>query len=202
MRISAKAKEETRGRILTAARHLFLRKGFEVATTREIAGRAKIAAGTLFNYFPNKEAIVLHLAREALVAARDEFGTRRGEHQDLAEALFDHVATILRHLDPLRRYLYPTLGLALSPATAPGTFADADAIREEHLETVSDILADAGILEAGGPVALHLYWTLFTGVVAFWVRDPSPRQEDTRALLDQSMGMFAGSLEPDLASGP
>lgn len=197
MRISAKAKEETRHRILTASRYLFGRKGFEVATTREIAQRAKIAAGTLFNYFPNKEAIVLHMARGAMTEAREEFQGHLGQHDTLAEALFDHVATLFRKLEPLRSYLYPALGLALSPATAPGTYPDADSIRREHLETVSAILSHAGILEDTDSLALHLYWTLYTGVVAFWVRDASPHQEDTRALLDQSMGLFARSLDSD-----
>jgi hypothetical protein len=38
--------------------------------------------------------------------------------------------------------------------------------------------------------ALQLYWTLYTGVVAFWARDRSPKQEDTLALLDESIEMF------------
>jgi hypothetical protein len=39
-----------------------------------------------------------------------------------------------------------------------------------------------------------LYWTLYTGVLAFWSKDASPRQEDTLALLDQSLAMFVGWL--------
>lgn len=202
MRISAKAKEETRQRILTAARYLFRRKGYDVATTREIARRAKIASGTLFNYFPNKEAIVLHLAREASRQVAGEFRPTLPTHETLAEALFAHVALLLRKLEPLRGFLYPALGMALSPAAAPGDSLDADAIREEHLATVSSILAEAGILDATDPVSLHLYWTLFTGVVAFWVRDGSPHQEDTRALLDRSITLFATSLDPDAEGDP
>ena len=40
--------------------------GFDAATTREIATAARIAAGTLFNYFPTKEAIAVALAAEAM----------------------------------------------------------------------------------------------------------------------------------------
>jgi hypothetical protein len=39
-----------------------------------------------------------------------------------------------------------------------------------------------------------LYWTLYTGVLAYWSSDASPRQEDTLALLDQSLAMFVGWL--------
>ena len=45
------------------------------------------------------------------------------------------------------------------------------------------------------PVALQLYWTLYTGVLMFWAQDRSRKQEDTLALLDESMAMFAGWLQ-------
>ena len=44
------------------------------------------------------------------------------------------------------------------------------------------------------PVALQLYWTLYTGVLQYWAHDKSPKQELTLALLDQSLAMFAGWL--------
>ena len=41
---------------------------------------------------------------------------------------------------------------------------------------------------------LHLYWSLYLGVLSFWAGDPSPHQEDTLALLDQGVRMFAGAV--------
>jgi len=62
-------------RIEVAARALFAERGYEATTTREIAERAEIATGTLFTYFPEKRALLLHLVRadidEALEAAFD-----------------------------------------------------------------------------------------------------------------------------------
>ena len=56
-----------------------------------------------------------------------------------------------------------------------------------------------------GPVLEQLYFTLYLGVVAQWSRDPSPHQEDTLALLDQSLILFCSTLQtsapaPQLAS--
>lgn len=197
MRVSAEVKRATRSRILAEARSLFDREGYGPARTRDIADAAGIAAGTLFNYFPSKEAIVLALAREALDLAREDFGARREEHGSLAESLFALGATAMRRLGAFRSWLYPALGLALSPALRGDALPDAESIRVEHLALVEDVLAGYGILDTAGPLALHLYWTLFTGVVAFWAQDESPHQEDSRALLDQSMAMFARTLIPE-----
>ncbi|MBN4071922.1 TetR/AcrR family transcriptional regulator [bacterium AH-315-F18] len=194
MRVTKKTKEATRKRILQEARKLFSKKGFDAATTRDLASAADIAAGTLFNYFPSKEAIVLALSRHALDQSQKNFQAMREECETLAETLFAHVSAGLRSLKPFRPYLYPALGWALSPALRGDAVPDAEAIRVDHLEVVEGVLQDYGILDVAGPVALHLYWTLFTGVVAFWAQDDSPHQEDSRALLDHSMAMFAREL--------
>ena len=45
-------------RIINAAINIFSEKGFEATRTREIAVRAGIAEGTIFRYFPTKDAIL------------------------------------------------------------------------------------------------------------------------------------------------
>lgn len=45
-------------RILDAAAHEFARVGFEEATTNSIARRARTSVGSLYQFFPNKEAVL------------------------------------------------------------------------------------------------------------------------------------------------
>ena len=66
-------------------------------------------------------------------------------------------------------------------------------MRVEHLELVVELARRQGCGDLP-PVALQLYWTLYTGVLAFWAADKSPHQEDTLALLDQSLAMFVAWL--------
>jgi AcrR family transcriptional regulator len=51
-------KEETKQKIITAAITLFKQQGIEATTMEQIAAEADIAKGTLYNYFPVKEAIL------------------------------------------------------------------------------------------------------------------------------------------------
>jgi AcrR family transcriptional regulator len=48
-------------RLLDAAEQTFAELGYKAATTNEIAARAQTSIGTLYRFFPNKEAIVQHL---------------------------------------------------------------------------------------------------------------------------------------------
>ena len=56
-KLSSKREQE----ILDAAVRVFSRKGFNGATTKEIAGEAGVAEGTIFRYFKTKKDILLSL---------------------------------------------------------------------------------------------------------------------------------------------
>lgn len=58
----ARRAEERRQDILEAAAHVFARKGFEKATTREIAQEASVSEGTIYNYFASKQQLLTALA--------------------------------------------------------------------------------------------------------------------------------------------
>jgi AcrR family transcriptional regulator len=197
MRVTADEKEATRRRIIESALNLFKNGGFEATTTRDIARQASIASGTLFNYFDTKEAILAHLAGEALAKARATF-SKQALEAGLEEELFALVAAELRQLRPFRKFLPALLQTELSPLALPNRTESDEAFRVAHLELVSGIARKHGDAEPS-PLALQIYWTLYTGVLVFWSADTSPKQEDTLALLDQSLNMFTAWLR--LAAG-
>jgi AcrR family transcriptional regulator len=193
MRITTAAKEETRQRIIAAAADRFRKEGFEAATTRDIARQARIAAGTIFNYFPSKEAIVSAMAADCLGGADDDFDNRKRTDASLEEDLFLYIACGLRRLKRHRAYLSAFIQAALSPLVLAD---DVDAIRLSHLQKAQEILAGHELPDVS-PVALQLCWTLYLGILSFWTKDRSPKQEDSLALVDQSVSMFCQWLSRD-----
>jgi AcrR family transcriptional regulator len=51
-------KAENREAILSAARRVFADLGYEGATIRDVIGMTSLAAGTFYNYFPDKESLL------------------------------------------------------------------------------------------------------------------------------------------------
>ena len=201
MRVTAQAKAATRKLILQTARRLFAASGFDNTRTRDIADAAGIASGTLFNYFPTKEAIVACLAAEAMADAAAETTATSNPSNSLEEDLFALVASALRKLKPLRRQLPALLDTSLSPL-ALNTNDESASLRATHLQAVAAIAARHGHSTAPSPTALQLYWTLYTGILAFWSTDASPRQEDTLALIDDSLSMFVAWLSRQPSANP
>jgi AcrR family transcriptional regulator len=69
-------KEQTLRRIEETAWSLFTMRGYEATSTREIAEASDIAAGTLFNYFPEKRSLLIHLMQRRIdLAAEAAFET-------------------------------------------------------------------------------------------------------------------------------
>src|SRR5918995_940971 len=64
-RITADTKEANRMRLLTAAAEEFARDGLEGANVNEISLAAGLAKGTVYNYFPSKQALFLAVVDEA-----------------------------------------------------------------------------------------------------------------------------------------
>lgn len=53
--------ELTRQRILAAAAHVFAEHGYAAGTTNRIAERARVSIGSLYQYYPNKDTILVEL---------------------------------------------------------------------------------------------------------------------------------------------
>ena len=195
MRISHEAKLATEQRILETAARLFATSGWDNTTTREIAAEAGIATGTLFNYFPCKEAIAAALLSDALAKAEQEFSSSCRDQATIEEDLFGLIWTGLRSLRLYRAFLAPATETIFSPLARSSSGRTGDTIRVRHLELVEGLIAAHGGPRPLRAVSLQLYRTLYLGVFAYWAADPSPNQEDTLALLDQSLKLFAASLD-------
>jgi AcrR family transcriptional regulator len=90
--------EETRERILAAAREVIARKGKRGATTREIADVAGVNEATLFRHFGTKEALIIAVAQHfcADVILRDVVKHLHGE---LSEDLLVIGRTMLERME-------------------------------------------------------------------------------------------------------
>jgi AcrR family transcriptional regulator len=94
-----RTKAANRAAILEAGRAVFGELGFGAASVRDIIRRTDLAAGTFYNYFPDKESIFRALideigaeARRRVRTARRSATTPRGFIEDGYRAYFGYIA--------------------------------------------------------------------------------------------------------------
>src|SRR6476619_6268816 len=109
-------KEKTKKAILKAALELFAAKGFYATTTKAISKKARIAEGTLFNYFETKEDLALYFLEEELSGVMDWYrANRRLKKADIAEQLFAIIQQWLERIDPYEEFIGAVYMRALMP---------------------------------------------------------------------------------------
>jgi len=85
----AKRIERIRSEIMNAAVEIISLKGFKSTTTKEIAQLADMAEGTLYNYFKNKDDILMSIAERYVSYKRDlDVSTDVSSVQEFIAALY------------------------------------------------------------------------------------------------------------------
>lgn len=181
-----KNKLEKLRRIKAAARKLFIQKGFDDATTREIAQLAGVGIGTVFTYADNKRDLLFLIANQDLA-----------EVTERAEASVRDDASCLQNLLTVFRHHYELFGrqpelsrLMLREMTfydSGRQAAEFQAIRERIIRLVGSVVKKAfdrrEIHSSEDPS--------FIGWVAFSIFQVEMRRWLTSKKLDTETGMDA-----------
>lgn len=88
--------KDLQSRIVKTAIRIFQEEGFSAIDIRRIAKESQIAVGTLYNYFPNKKALLYEVFQN-LWAESIEKLDRLIEESEANEALFTDYAAALHH---------------------------------------------------------------------------------------------------------
>jgi|SRR5215813_460847 len=195
----AQNKAAIRKRIVAAALSLFQTKGFEATTTKAIARKAKIAEGTVFNYFRTKEDIALHFLEEevdqAIASVRDNPSLKKAP---LEEKLFTLVHSQLEYLAPYERFIGAAFIHALKPASPLGIFSHrAQELRHRYIGFVQELM-DEALPKNRSPftfLAPDVFWIYYLGALLYWLHDSTPGKQNTLAFLDRSLSIGISVLK-------
>src|ERR1700733_10765457 len=178
--------EETGLRILEAALALFRQEGFDAATMRGIAEKARVATGAAYYYYPSKDAIVMDFYRRSNAEMQPKIEAALAEVTGLEARLRALIEVKLAHFAPNRGVLRALLGNGADPKHPLSAFSlETKEIRDIDIAWFRQILLDCGMriprdLE---PLLPGVLWFFQMGVIFFWVIDESPDQARTARLL-------------------
>ena len=158
----------TVARILHAAARVFAEDGFEAATTNRVAERAEVSVGSLYQFFPNKAALLLALRHGWMQRVHDHLGTALApdSFRPLAQILDDVVRAFedLDHAEPGVLRLLMTCDPQECRLSADA--AHEDILRAIHAQVEALLAARAPSLEkerrhVAAQVCVHLSDALF-----------------------------------------
>ena len=181
--------EETRARILESALHLFLDKGFETTTMRDIAAKAEMATGAAYYYFESKDAIVLAFYDQARRDMEPKLEEALSRNADLRARLHDLISIKLEYFAPSRKLLGALSGHT-NPEYPLSPFSkQTREIREHDIRFFQRALEGS---KTPPPADLkehlpRLLWMYQMAIILFWISDSSKGQAKTQMLMNQSL---------------
>lgn len=123
-------KENTRAKILQIAQDMFTSQGFSTTTTAEIAQKADIAEGTIYNYFSSKAEILTTLVQQTFFQYESySWGPFPNDPKEAAEEIcrfLDHYLQIARTTE--KSLLREVYSIAFKPS-GEGRFVLTELIR-------------------------------------------------------------------------
>ncbi|GIG90915.1 TetR/AcrR family transcriptional regulator [Plantactinospora endophytica] len=186
--------------ILDAAAKVFAQLGYEKATTNAIAAAAGISPGSLYQFFPNKEAIAQALA-DRFVAEMG--GTHRTAFENLDFAALDLDELLDRVVDPIVAFNVANPGfkaLFARPDMPAGLTGAAQPIQSALLGRVAAILAalDPELPDEDRDRAARVLVRIFQAMLPAVVDAPEPeRPAEVRELKKVLRGYLAPIARED-----
>jgi AcrR family transcriptional regulator len=186
-----RTKAHNRGAILEAARDVFAELGYGAATVRDVVRRSGLAAGTFYNYFPDKESVLRALVEEnaavirrRLRAARARATTREEFVRDGYREYFAYVIEDRPTFELMRRNAETIRELIHEPALGAG---------------VDDLLDDLrGAIGSGllPPLDAEYMAAAMSGVgIEVGMRMVERRPPDVEAATRFATELFLGAIE-------
>ncbi|MFD4598114.1 TetR/AcrR family transcriptional regulator [Streptomyces sp. NPDC058464] len=126
--------------LLEAAASVFCTTGYTAASTNAIAREAGVSPGTLYQFFPNKEAIAIELGDRLLHDLRNTYGEALAP-VDPATPLADAVAAVVDRLTAFNTE-HPVFFALMHGPDMPGGITEAhDALHTNLLGRIEGLLA-------------------------------------------------------------
>lgn len=182
-RLTAKG-ERTREHILNHALGLFIDRGYDETTMRDIAAAADCSLGLTYRYFARKEDLVLALYRR--LAEEQEAYVLALPPAPLADRFAQVLQAKIAQLEPYRDAIGALFGAALTPRSGIAVLgAETSDIRERMDRLFLAMITgatDAPRDRQARQLATVLY-TLELALLLFWVHDRSPNHRATADLV-------------------
>ncbi|MBL8947456.1 MAG: TetR/AcrR family transcriptional regulator [Myxococcales bacterium] len=184
--------------LLTATARVLVRRGWAGTTTNHIAEAAGVSVGTLYEYFPGKDAMVHALVERHLARAEVELGAVIAEQasnlgalrlEPLARAMVDAMIGLHAEAPRLHRVLFEEV------PHGPAVRRRVRALEERSASALAAALAVIpGVVVRDRVVAARLVVDMLEALTHRWVTDATQATLPPRRLADELVRMIVAYL--------
>lgn len=190
-------KAEARQRIISVAMELFGRHGLEGVTVDRIADVADLGKGTIYNYFPAKENIIVAFMVELEARVQAKVSALISSTGSLESILAEFVRYQFQLKKPYHRFVRVLLGQMFmrTPDFMP-YMVEMQKVIDPNLEQLFRSLQGRGLLRKDISISdlIEVFKTMHLGLTGLWAVEGPPFRE-TEKVLRREIHVFCKGLE-------
>jgi AcrR family transcriptional regulator len=183
---------KTKAHIYKTAIELFQSEGYEKATMRAIAKKAKISLGLTYYHFKTKEEIVFHFYENTQIEAEMMNSQFFQKETDFKKRVKHVLTTKIEQFNPYSNFLHVLAQTASNPKSKLSPFSpETEPIRREAIQIFKNALEGSNYKPPEDiRIALpSILWLYQMGILYFWIWDKSSQKSRTLDLIDFSFDL-------------
>lgn len=187
-------KEETRVNILDAALEIVNEDGWQALSMRKIADKIEYTAPIIYEYFENKEGILLELTRKGNLLLLNEFKKAKAGQESSEKQL---AAMWIAYWDfafanqPLYKLMF---GVGTSCCDSTKTLPEAAAARKLIQDTIAEVMDDDSPSEEITCRKYFTFWSIIHGLISINLVQKGTYDEMNQQILKDAINGIIKSI--------
>ena len=192
------AKPDKKELILNAAREIFAEKGYHIATSEEIAKRAGVGKGTIYQYFESKQAIFAEMHQrylkeysDSVVALIDENGSFEENMRRIVSFHVDNMQQLASYGMQMMTEIHPPTISTEEGQMLAESFRKMMNIEQYHI--ITDAQKRGEVIDIDADLVISCMVGMFIGV-SHMIGSAQLSDEQKTALKEQLLQMVLNGL--------
>ncbi|WP_159882360.1 TetR/AcrR family transcriptional regulator [Paenibacillus puerhi] len=198
-----KGSADKRGKIMAAARDLFLSEGFDRSSVDAVAAKAGVSKRTVYDYYGDKQNLLLAVVEETssavLVMIEQGISDHLRDFEDLEQSLILFCEQIVASANGSSDYMALIRLVMVEAANLPDSFLERlDNAKEEGIIRRFTEFGQTGLLDVPDPQMAAKHFAALTFLLAF----NQPRKtgtwgdEQTKRMITEGVRVFLRAYAP------
>lgn len=159
-------KEETRNNILVAALKIVKEEGWQALSLRKIADAIEYTAPIIYEYFTNKEAILLELTRQGYQLLYDRITIAKGKHRLPAKQLEAMWMAYWNFAFAEKEYYQVMYGVEMNCCVMQQSVEKAESLYTLYGEVIEALRKDKKMTDDEVCKWYYTFWSIVHGLVS------------------------------------
>lgn len=187
-------KEQVRASILKASYELVLEEGWQALSIRKIAEAIEYSVPVIYDYFENKEAILLELTRQGFQILNAEMIKAKKRSTDPERQIEAMAYSYWEFAFDHKAYYQVMYGLGMPSCETVNKINELSTFSELVLQPIKNLIAQSKNPSRDPFLKLHTFWSMLHGLISINMMGGHEDKEELnqRVLQDFIVGFISG----------